>query len=98
LRPAVAAAKLSRGMTELTYIQGGDGGRRVWTRRLGEPSTSAITVLNGRSREHWIRDVEGAFSIKWMPQGRALYPYGGRKPRPERRRRGDPQPGAALRT
>ena len=59
-------------MTQLTFIQGGDDGRRVWRRRLGE-APSAITVLNGRARQHWIRDVEGAFSIKWMPRGRAVY-------------------------
>ena len=60
-------------MTELTYIRGGDDGRRVWRRRLGEPSPSAITVLSGQSRQHWVRDPEGAFSIKWMPRGRAIY-------------------------
>jgi AraC-like DNA-binding protein len=60
-------------MTELTYIRGGEAGRRVWRRRLGEPSASAITVLSGQSRQHWVRDPEGAFSIKWMPKGRAIY-------------------------
>jgi len=60
-------------MTELTYIQGGEGQRRVWRRRLGEASASSIVVLNGQSREHWVRDPDGAFSIKWMPQGRAIY-------------------------
>lgn len=61
-------------MTALTYIQGGDGARRVWRRQLGERETqSAITILNGRARSHWIRDVEGAFSIKWVPTGRAIY-------------------------
>jgi AraC-like DNA-binding protein len=61
-------------VTQLTFIQGGDDGRRVWRRRLGDAqSPSAITVLNGRARQHWIRDVEGAFSIKWMPRGRAVY-------------------------
>jgi AraC-like DNA-binding protein len=61
-------------MTELTFIQGGDDGRRVWTRRLGEAeSASSITVLNGRARQHWIQDARGAFSIKWMPKGRAVY-------------------------
>jgi len=59
-------------VTELTFIQGGDDGRRVWRRRLGD-APSAITVLNGRARQHWIRDVHGAFSIKWMPRGRAVY-------------------------
>lgn len=61
-------------MTELTYIQGGDDGRRVWRRRLGAAdSPSAITVLNGKARRHWITDATGAFSIKWMPRGRAVY-------------------------
>ncbi|HVN00257.1 MAG TPA: helix-turn-helix transcriptional regulator [Caulobacteraceae bacterium] len=61
-------------MTALTFIQGGEGQRRVWRRELGDAgSPSAITVLNGRSREAWIRDAEGAFSIKWMPRGRAVY-------------------------
>ena len=61
-------------MTALTYIQGGDGERRVWRRRLGDgESRSSITILNGRARSHWIRDVEGAFSIKWVPTGRAIY-------------------------
>ncbi len=63
-------------MTQLTFIQGGDDGRRVWRRRLSE-APSAITVLNGRARRHWIGDVEGAFSIKWMPRGRAVYRTGG---------------------
>ena len=61
-------------MTELTYIQGGDDGRRVWRRRLGGVDTrSAITVLNGNARRHWVADSAGAFSIKWMPRGRAVY-------------------------
>jgi AraC-like DNA-binding protein len=65
-------------MTELTFIQGGDNGRRVWRRRLGAATPaaarlSAITVLNGKARRHWIRDAEGGFSIKWMPGGRAVY-------------------------
>src|SRR5580704_16287665 len=61
-------------MTELTYIQGGDDGRRVWRRRLGAAdSPSAIVVLNGIARRHWITDATGAFSIKWMPRGRAVY-------------------------
>jgi AraC-like DNA-binding protein len=61
-------------MTELTYIQGGDDGRRVWRRRLGAAdSPSAIVVLNGIARRHWIADATGAFSIKWMPRGRAVY-------------------------
>ena len=59
-------------MTQLSFIQGGDDGRRVWTRRLGE-APSAITVLNGRARQAFIRDAEGAFSIKWMPKGRTVY-------------------------
>ena len=61
-------------MTELTFIQGGDDGRRVWRRRLGAAdSPSTITVLNGKARRHWITDATGAFSIKWMPRGRAVY-------------------------
>jgi AraC-like DNA-binding protein len=61
-------------MTELTFIQGGDDGRRVWRRRLGAAdSPSAIVVLNGIARRHWIADAAGAFSIKWMPRGRAVY-------------------------
>jgi AraC family transcriptional regulator len=61
-------------MTELTFIQGGDDGRRVWRRRLGAAdSSSTITVLNGKARRHWITDATGAFSIKWMPRGRAVY-------------------------
>jgi AraC-like DNA-binding protein len=61
-------------MTELTFIQGGDDGRRVWRRRLGAAnSSSSITVLNGKARRHWITDASGAFSIKWMPRGRAVY-------------------------
>jgi AraC-like DNA-binding protein len=61
-------------VTQLTFIQGGDDGRRVWRRRLGDAdSASAITLLSGRARQHWIRDAEGAFSIKWMPGGRAVY-------------------------
>ena len=60
-------------MTQLNFIQGGDDGRRVWRRRLGAESASSITVLNGRARRHWITDATGAFSIKWMPRGRAVY-------------------------
>ncbi len=61
-------------MTELTFIQGGDDGRQVWRRRLGAArSPSTITVLNGKARRHWITDATGAFSIKWMPRGRAVY-------------------------
>ena len=61
-------------MTQLTFIQGGDDGRQVWRRRLGDArSPSAITVLNGKARRHWITDATGAFSIKWMPRGRAVY-------------------------
>lgn len=61
-------------MTELTFIQGGDDGRRIWRRRLGAAdSPSTITVLNGKARRHWITDATGAFSIKWMPRGRAVY-------------------------
>ena len=87
-----------RAMTELTYIQGGDDGRRVWRRRLGAAdSPSTITVLNGKARRHWITDATGAFSIKWMPRGRAVYRSRRRQPLPLRRPRRDPQPGAALR-
>jgi AraC-like DNA-binding protein len=58
----------------LTYIQGGEGQRQVWRRQLGDAdSCSAVTVLNGRARQAFIRDAEGAFSIKWMPRGRAVY-------------------------
>jgi AraC-like DNA-binding protein len=61
-------------VTQLTFIQGGEGQRQVWRRSLGDAgSASAITVLNGRARRHWVRDIEGAFSIKWMPRGRAVY-------------------------
>ena len=59
-------------MTQLTLIQGGDDGRRVWTRSLGD-APSAIAVLNGRARQAYIRDTQGAFSIKWMPKGRTVY-------------------------
>jgi AraC-like DNA-binding protein len=70
--PSRADPSKLRRVTQLTYIQGGDGGRQVWRRRLGEAG-SAITVLNGIARQAYIRDAEGAFSIKWMPRGRAVY-------------------------
>jgi AraC-like DNA-binding protein len=61
-------------MTQLTFIQGGLGAQRIWQRTLGDGhEASAITVLNGRSRGGGLRDSEGAFSIKWIPRGRAVY-------------------------
>lgn len=61
-------------MTQLTYIQGGPGWRRTWKRSLGEdPGGGAITVLNGHARDYGVRDPQGAFSVKWMPRGRAVY-------------------------
>ncbi|HEY3800595.1 MAG TPA: AraC family transcriptional regulator [Caulobacteraceae bacterium] len=66
-------------MTRLTYIRGGQTAegapfRQVWRRTLGDGETpAAVTVLNGVAREHWVRDNEGAFSIKWAPAGRMVY-------------------------
>ena len=61
-------------MAALTFIQGGPGWRRTWTRRLGEADGGgSITVLNGHARDYAVRDNAGAFSIKWMPRGRAVY-------------------------
>ncbi len=61
-------------MTRLTFIQGGPGWRRTWSRDLGGASgASAILVLNGHAREHHGGDREGAFSIKWMPRGSSVY-------------------------
>jgi AraC-like DNA-binding protein len=59
-------------MTQVTYIQGGPGWRRVWRRRLGG-GRGAITVLNGQARDYGVRDPDGAFSIKWAPRGRIVY-------------------------
>ncbi len=60
-------------MTELVFIQGGTGWRRTWRRRLGG-GDSRITVLNGHARGNDQRgDPDGAFSIKWIPRGRAVY-------------------------
>ena len=59
-------------MTQVTYIQGGPGWRRVWRRGLGE-GPGAITVLNGIARDYAVRDPQGAFSIKWAPRGRMVY-------------------------
>ena len=59
-------------MTQVTYIQGGPGWRRVWRRTLGE-APGAITVLNGLARDYAVRDPQGGFSIKTMPRGRAVY-------------------------
>ncbi len=60
-------------MTELVFIQGGTGWRRTWRRRFGE-GRSNITVLNGHARGNDLRgDPHGAFSVKWIPRGRAVY-------------------------
>ena len=59
-------------MTQATYIQGGPGWRRTWRRSLGA-GAGAVTVLNGLARDYAVRDARGAFSIKWMPRGRAVY-------------------------
>jgi len=59
-------------MTQATYIQGGPGWRRTWRRRMGA-GPGSVTVLNGHARDYAVRDPVGSFSIKWMPQGRALY-------------------------
>lgn len=59
-------------MTQATYIQGGPGWRKTWRRSFGA-GAGAVTVLNGHARDYAVRDPHGAFSIKWMPQGRAVY-------------------------
>jgi AraC-like DNA-binding protein len=61
-------------MTEATFIQGGPGWRRTWRRGLGEAADgAAVTILNGHAQGYGVRSPDGAFSIKWMPQGSAVY-------------------------
>ena len=59
-------------MTQASFIQGGPGWRRTWRRQLGG-GVGAVTVLNGHANDYAVRDPRGAFSIKWMPRGRAVY-------------------------
>jgi AraC-like DNA-binding protein len=48
--------------------------RTTLVRAFGEEqSVSRIVVQNGRAREFGLYEPEGAFSLKWIPRGAALY-------------------------
>jgi AraC family transcriptional regulator len=56
----------------LTTARPAPGRDRV--RRLGAPGGDRrITILNGRARDYAAHEPHGAFSLKWIPEGEAVY-------------------------
>jgi AraC family transcriptional regulator len=60
--------------TQITLTAARPAPGRDRIRRLGAPGGDRrITILNGHAREYAAYEPHGAFSLKWMPDGEAVY-------------------------